>query len=99
MVERPKKIAAATEDDIVLDADGYVVRCVVCGKKATPDGDGPPPFHTFSLGYDEKSAFVFGVVALCDEHKDYDSVMPTLLRRIEQILGRGWAETETVNGR
>jgi hypothetical protein len=82
-----EKVEAANENDIVLDSEGYLCRCVVCGQKAQGDSDGPP-FRTFSLGYDASSLFVSGVIVLCPEHEAIEDPLDMLLRRIEQILGR-----------
>jgi hypothetical protein len=76
------------EDDIVLDGESYLCRCVVCGGKAQGDDKDSQPFRTFSLGYDAESLYVSGIIVLCPEHEDVDDALPYLLRRVEQTLGR-----------
>lgn len=79
--------ATPTEDDIVLDTDGYQTTCVICGEVVTAEKGSEPTIRTFSFGFGPDTAFCSGVLFLCEKHADHDQAGWCLAQRIAQLAG------------
>ena len=68
-----------------IKPEGYKAVCAACletiDAKTTKLGD----INTFSLGHAPDTAFAFGVITLCEEHRELEDPLDILLYRAVQI--------------
>ena len=66
---------------INLQPEGYKAVCLACLEPIDPKRTNPEDIYTLSLGHDAETAFAFGEVTLCEEHKELKDWLQALLHR------------------
>lgn len=67
--------------NIEMKRDGQKALCLVCLESLDAEMSNVDSFRTFTLGTDEGNCFVFGVLPLCEEHKELKDPTGVLLYR------------------
>jgi len=60
--------------------------CAICGKSILPTAE--RPFKTFSLGNEQETATVFGIVMFCPEHLEHGNALAVVRQRAGPYAGQ-----------
>ena len=70
---------------IEMKPEGFTVLCIACLEPLDTNTSTKDTWKTFSLGTSEKSCFAFGIIPLCEEHRELQNPIDVLLWRSVQL--------------